>query len=137
MCALSQARPQDAKLNECGRASGWSPKISVLVLNDARNVHRIGTITVTAQIIRATWDSPLKTLRGWLGRRVRVGATLMGGPAGAVVTVTAMSVLDPLAPGDSQGQHGKREGQEEQGHTHCRRVAELAESERVLVDLQR
>src|SRR5689334_10630522 len=126
MCALSQARPQEAKLIECGRASGWSPKISSLVLNEARNVHRIGTITVMAHTASATWDSPPKTPREAGGPLARGGETRDGGSmlVGAI-WVTAISELDPLAPGDPEGQHGKREGQEEQGHAHRRCIAEL------------
>ena len=64
MWAFSQARPQESQPKDAGSAMA-SPKISVLVLKEARNVHRIGPMMRIAQISSAMWDMAPKTPSGF------------------------------------------------------------------------
>src|SRR5215204_3332448 len=58
MFALVQARPKFSQRSSPGSVHGLL-KISVVFLNDARNTHRIGTITRIAQMTSASWPRPL------------------------------------------------------------------------------
>src|SRR5690348_2008603 len=107
MCALVQARPQFSQRRCAGSVHGLL-KISVVFLNDARNVHKIGTTTMIVQITRATWPRREKSRTS---RWVRAGSVRrwLTPVSLRCVSVAMMGPLelDRLAAGDAQRQRGE------------------------------
>src|SRR6185312_15891941 len=86
--ALVHARPKFSHRSSAGSVHGLL-KISLVFLNAARNVQRIGTITITAHTASATCPRPAKSRtseRGPLPRRPPVAefSPVFGGRAAGV-----------------------------------------------------
>src|SRR5947209_3303359 len=143
MCALVHARAKLSKCRDLGSVQA-SPKISVPVFSEDRNVQAMGSRTSSAQIASATWPSPdstrtsdLRLARWALGRPETRPGVDVDADASLVrmVVMSRSSELDALAPRYAHGQGRERQGQEEQRDPHRRGVAGLGVDEVVAVDL--